>query len=93
MTSYQFKCGIFDEECEKVSFAQALFFWSDNDVVKLIHKIEKFHPQVKKPLVAFKAERKFYICCVEPVAHTSARRAVDRKVIGSDPRRFSFYTF
>lgn len=51
MTSYQFKCGIFDEECEKVSFAQALFFWSDNDVVKLIHKIEKFHPQVKKPLV------------------------------------------
>ena len=52
MTSYQFKCGIFYEGCQKVSFAaQALFFWSDNDVVKLIHKIEKFHPKVKKPLV------------------------------------------
>ena len=43
---------------------------------------------------SFKADKgNFYNCCVEPAAHTSARRAVDRRVTGSGPRRFSFYTF
>ena len=48
MTSYQFKWGIFYDECQEVYFAQALYFWSENDAVKLIHKIEKIQPSSKK---------------------------------------------